>query len=696
MTDLKALAEQAVRIHQQGDFAGAEALYRQILDADPSLFGPHYYLGLMRMQQGRNEDAARFLQDALRISPDNASARYSLGIALMNLKQADQALAAFDAVMTTGAQDPRLFNHRGVALWNLKRPAEALASFERALALEPQSAESWGNRGLALRDLGRHAEALASFDRVLAIAPQSAAAWNSRGNVLRDMGRFDEAIESFGQAISLQPGYSEALNNRGYTWWSDKQHYAPALADLEQALALDPDHPYAAGEVLHLKMCVADWSDFDSRKAQLDADVRAGKRAARPFMYQAASDDPADLQSCSRIWARDMYLEVPAAAHDRTARRNAAKIRIGYVSGEFRQQATQILMAGLYEAHDKSRFELIALDNGINDHSPMRARLEKSFDQWIDISGLSDEGAAARIRAERIDILVNLNGYFGKLRMGVFARRPAPVQVNYLGFPATLGASYIDYIIADRIVIPQDEQRFYDEKVVTLPGSYQANDNKGRVLAPTPSRAEAGLPADGLVFCNFNNAYKLTPGTFAGWMHILKQVDGSLLWLLQSPAPFADNIRQAAQAQGVSGTRIFFAPDRAQADHLARLGLADLFLDSLPYNAHTTASDALWAGLPVLTLRGKSFAGRVGASLLTAAGLPELITETQSDYEALALRLATDGAVLKGLRARLQQDRGTCELFDTDLFRRRLESAYEQMWRQWLAGDAPQAFAVKD
>ncbi len=696
MTDLKALAEQAVRSHQQGDWASAETLYQQILDEDPQLFGPHYYLGLMRMQQGRNDEAANYLQEALRISPDSAGARYSLGIALMALRRADQALAAFDAVMSTGAQDPRLFNHRGVALWNLKRPAEALASFDHALALEPQFAEAWGNRGLALRDLARPAEALASFDQVLASAPQSAAAWNSRGNVLRDMGRFDEAIESYGQAITIHPGYSEALNNRGYTWWSDKQEYAPALADLERALELDPDHPYAAGEVLHLKMCVADWSGFEAGKAQLEADVHSGKRSARPFMFQAVSDDPANIQACSRIWARDIYLESPCAPHDRAARKNCKKIRLGYVSGEFREQATQILMAGLYEAHDRGKFELIALDNGYSDASAMRTRLEKSFDKWIDISLLSDEDAAAAIRAEEIDILVNLNGYFGKQRMGVFARRPAPVQVNYLGFPATLGAPYIDYIIADRHVIPEDEQRFYDEKVVTLPGSYQANDNKGRAMARTPSRAEAGLPAKGFVFCNFNNAYKLTPDTFAGWMRILKQVDDSVLWLLDSPAPFADNIRGEAKKHGIAGERIIFAPDRAPPDHLARLSLADLFLDSLPYNAHTTASDALWAGVPLLTRRGNAFAGRVATSLLHAAGLPELVRESQADYEALAVKLATDTQQLKTLRDRLQKNRSTCALFDTSLFRRRIESAYDQMWQGWLAGEAPQAFAVKD
>ena len=440
----------------------------------------------------------------------------------------------------------------------------------------------------------------------------------------------------------------------------------------------------------------ADWDNFAAQRSELDDGIRFGQRVARPFMYQALAQSPADMQACSRIWARDMYPENPGLAHDRAARKDRKKIRIGYVSGEFREQAVQILMAGLYDAHDGDKFELIALDAGASDGSEMRKRLEKAFDKWIDISGLSDEDAAARIRAEEIDILVNLNGYFGKARMGVFARRPAPVQVNYLGFPATLGAPYIDYVIADRIVIPADEERFYDEKIVTLPGSYQANDNKGRVLGEIPSRAEAGLPDKGFVFCNFNNAYKLTPDTFAGWMRILKQVDGSLLWLLQSPAPFADNIRAAAQAQGIAGERIIFAPDRPQADHLARLGLADLFLDSLPYNAHTTASDALWAGVPVLTLRGTSFAGRVGASLLTAAGLPELIAQTQADYEALAVRLATNSAQLKALRDRLQRTRATSELFDTALCARRIESAYEQMWQNWLAGHAPQAFAVKD
>jgi protein O-GlcNAc transferase len=828
--DLQNLAQQAIAFHQQGNLADAEKLYLQILEVDPALFGPRYYMGVLRLQQGRNQEAADYLAEALKVypedlgalmnygmalraagqgaqaleqfdkilalqpntaeahfnraialadlqrfelaveaydralvlrpefisamvnraaahaalnrfddalegydrvlrmqpgnvvamnnrgltlrtlrrlpeavdayekalaaAPDYYDARYNLGVVLLDMQRSADALAAFDAVLPLRPSDPELLNNRGVALWNLGRPADALASLDKALAVEPGLAEAWGNRGLALKDLARLDEALACFETVTRLSPDNPVGWNSRGSVLRELKRYDAAIEAYGRAIALNPNYAEALNNRGYTWWAHKLEYAPALADLQRALAIDPDHPYAAGEILHLKMYGADWSDFDTLKAGIETGVRLGQRVARPFMFQAVSENPEDLQACSRIWARDKYFEVPSAPHDRASRKAHAKIRIGYVSGEFREQATAILMAGLYEAHDREKFEVIAIDNTGAADDAMRKRLEKSFDRIIDISALSDEAAAAAIRAAEIDILVNLNGYFGKPRMGVFARRPAPLQVNYLGFPATLGASYIDYILADDIVIPQGEHDFYDEKVVTLPGSYQVNDNKGRAIAKTPSRAEAGLPDTGFVFCNFNNGYKLTPSTWDSWMRILKAVPGSVLWLLESRPPFADNLRREAEKRGVEGSRILFAPDRAPADHLARLALADLFLDSLPYNAHTTASDALWAGVPLLTLRGKAFAGRVAASLLTAAGLQELITETPEAYEALAVKLASDPAALKTVRDKLQKNRATCDLFNTEKSTRAIEAAYAKMWQRWLASEKAEGFSV--
>ena len=828
--DLKAMAEQAVNHHRQGDLSRAEALYLQILDAEPLLFGPHYYLGLMRLQQGRHQEASDHLEQAVKVlpneisalmnygmalsatgraekalqmferalaiqpnmvealynrgvalgnlnrfelaveaydralviqpemaaaqvnraaalaaigriddalagydrllamqpsnvtalnqrgltrrslgrpaealadydralslKPDFVDAMYNRGVALLDLERAADALAMFDAVAGAYQNNAELWNNRGVALWNLKRPDEALTSYRRALDLEPGFAEAWGNSGLALRDMSRFDEARASFETVLTLEPGNAVAMNSHGNVLRDMKKYDEAIQSYSAAIQARPSYAEALINRGYTQWALKR-YEAGTADVELALTLEPEYPYGRGELLHARMYAADWRDFAGAKADLLALVRAGKRAIQPFDFQAIVETPADAQACSRIWVRDKYPEMPSRPHDRLARAGAGKIRVGYVSGEFRQQATALLMAGLYERHDREKFEIIALDCGRNDQSPMRARLEKAFDRWIGIAGLSDEQAADVIRDVGIDILVNLNGFFGDARMGVFARKPAPIQVNYLGFPATLGAPYIDYILADKVTIPEAEQSFYDEQVVTLPGSYQANDDRGRPMADTPSRAAAGLPQDGFVFCNFNNAYKLTPETFDSWMRILKQVEGSLLWLLESPAPFAVNLRMEAEARGVAADRLIFAPDLPTDQHLARLSLADLVLDGLPYNAHTTGSDALWAGVPLITRKGTTFPGRVGASLLEAVGLPELVTERAADFEALAVSLATDPEALGTLRARLAGNKNRCALFDTDRFRKNIETAYVEMWRRWLAGERPKGFSVK-
>ena len=828
--DLKDLAEQAVGLHRQGQLREAEALYLQILGADPELFGPRYYLGLMRLQQGRNAEACDYLGEAVKIlpndlgalmnygmalsaavrhedalavferalaiqpnlaealynrgvaqaslkrfemavesyeraltlqpemaaaqinravalgtlnrfddalaaydralamqpsnvtalnhrgltyralgrpaqaladydralmlKPDYEDALYNRGVALLDLERVADALAMFDAVLPNRQNDAELLNNRGLALWNLKHPREALTCYEQALMLEPNFAAAWGNRGLTLRDMGRHEEALASFETVLRLEPWNTVAMNSLGNVLRDLKKYDQAIESYSRAIELRPDYAEALINRGYTHWTLK-HYDIGMVDVERGLALEPDHPYGRGEVLHVRMFTADWHDFEARKTAVTQLVQAGARTVQPFIYQAIAQTPADAQACSRIWARHKYPEMAGMGHHPANRQGRQKIRIGYLSGEFRQQATAILMAGIYERHDRERFEVIALDSGADDLSSMRNRLQNAFDRWMPVATLSDEEAAQAVRAAEIDILVNLNGYFGEARMGICARRPAPLQVNYLGFPATLGAPYIDYLLADRLVIAEDDQPFYDENIVYLPDCYQANDNKGRPMATRPGREEAGLPQNGIVFCNFNSAYKLTPETFDLWMRILARTEGSVLWLLESPAPYADNLRREAQARGVAAERLIFAPELPTDQHLARLQLADLFLDGLPYNAHTTGSDALWAEVPLITAKGTTFPGRVAASLLTAAGLPELVTKSPAEFEALAVELAGNPEALKTLRAKLGTNKEHCALFDTHRFCKHLEAAYEHMWRGWLAGEKPKGFAVK-
>jgi predicted O-linked N-acetylglucosamine transferase (SPINDLY family) len=492
-------------------------------------------------------------------------------------------------------------------------------------------------------------------------------------------------MAAYNHALALKPVNAETLYNRGNMQWLVHGNYAAALADLEKAAAIKPGHDYVLGELSYLRLHGGDWRDFEMLRAAITEGVRAGRRVVQPFHFQALSDSPADLQQCAVIFTRHHFPAAPALAP--AGRAAGGRIRLGYVAGEFREHATAHLLAGLFDAHDRARFELVAFDNGWDDGSAMRQRLAGAFDSIIDISRLSNRAAAEQIRDQQIDILVNLNGYVGLHRMGVFAHRPAPVQVNYLGSPATSGADYMDYILADKVVIPPSDQVFYTEKVAYLPDSYQVNDAR-------LSRADCGLPDDAIVFCSFNSSYKLTPEIFAVWTQILKSAPGSVLWLLESNPQFASNLRRAAVQAGLAETRLVFAPMIAPDRHLARLKLADLFLDLLPCGAHTTASDALWAGLPLVTCIGHAFGGRVAASLLDAVGLPELITGDLQAYQALVLRLAGDRAMLAALREKLARNRLVLPLFDTARSRRSIEAAFTTMWDIFQRGEKPRGFSV--
>jgi protein O-GlcNAc transferase len=674
-----------------GRLEQALASYDAAVAALPQSNDLRVHRGMVLARLRRADEALADYDGALALAPDDVLALGQRGQLLAQLGRWRDALVNYDRALELVPDDVTLLVNRGATLWSLQRHEEAVASYDRALAIAPQNAIALAGRGYGLRSMGRLAEALACYDRLVEIAPGDAQGWNSRGTVLHAMNRFGEAIESFDAALLRDPGLLDVLVNRAQLLGQAGALEA-ALADLDRALMLSPHQPYARGERLHWRMQAADWHDLEAEKNVIDLGVRAGERIVRPFVYQALSGVPADLQACSRIFARDVIGDTTPLTP--IAPRMRRRIRIGYVSGEFREQATAHLMAGLYESHDRERFEVIAIDNGAPDGSAMRRRLEKAFDQFIPIAKLSDAAAAAAVRTAGVDILINLNGYFGAPRMSLFARRPAPVQVNYLGFPATLGASCMDYILADHIVIPEADRRYYTEAVVYLPDSYQANDSR-RVIEKGPlTRAEQGLPTDAFVFCNFNQAYKLAPDIFAVWMQLLARIEGSVLWLLDGGPLFRTNLRRAAQQHGIAGDRLVFAAPLPPGEHLARLGLANLALDTLPYNSHTTGSDALWAGVPLLTSRGTSFPGRVGASLLTAAGLPELVSETLAEYEAMALHLATNTSALATLKEKLALNRTGCALFDTTRFCRHIEAAFTAMFKTWQAGEAPRSFAV--
>lgn len=646
------------------------------------------------LQAGRTHEAEKALRRLLRRTSDHPLALSILGAILVGSGKHDEAERFLRAAVKLNPNaQAALYNH-GLALKALGRAGEAVAQFTRALAINPDDAETLNNRGSAFNDLKDHQSALADFDRALALQPNYALAHHNRGNALFGLAHHEDALAAYRRALALAPNFLESWTGAGLCLHKLKRH-DESVAAYDAARKLNPDYPFLKGIVLHQRMLACDWSGIADLIAEIETDIAAGKPSAEPFGWQGVATTDRSLQKCAEIYSAAIFPPnhrgLPPARPD-----NGETIRIGYVSGDFRAQATAFLLVGVLEQHDRGRFEIHAFDNGWDDGSDTRKRIAAAVHRITPIRGLNDAQAAQVIRDSGVDILVNLNGYFGDDRNGVFAQRPTPVQVNYLGFPGTLGAPYVDYIVADAIVIPQTQRAFFTEKIVHLPHSYQANDNRRAISDRAFTRAELGLPQHGFVFCCFNNNYKITPQTFAGWMRILERVPGSVLWLIEDNPLASANLRKEAGAHGVDPLRLVFAERVPPEDHLARHRCADLFLDTLPYNAHTTASDALWAGLPVLTCTGGTFAGRVAASLLLNVGLPELVTSSQDDYERLAVELATQPERLNALREKLAVNRLTTPLFDTERFTRHLEQAYAAMHARRKAGQKPEHIVVSE
>jgi predicted O-linked N-acetylglucosamine transferase (SPINDLY family) len=647
---------------------------------------------VVAFQQGRLDVAERDFRKLLRKEPNNLAGLNILAIVLVALKRHAEAEPYLKSALRLSATSDATFSNYGLMLKALGRPDEALQRFSQALALNPAHAENWNNRGTVQNELRDYAAALADFDRALALDPHYAAAFFNKSKSLAELKRYDEALVACDVALALQPDLAEAWFGRGFVF-AQMRRPAESAQAFARARQFSPDLPLLKGSLLHQQMLICDWNGIAPLIAEIEADLAAGKLAAEPFGWQGIATTERSLQRCATLYNASRYPAIgtpPAGA----APTSSAKIRIGYLSGEFREQATSLLLVGVLEQHDAAQFEIFAIDNGFDDGSDTRRRIEAAVHGVVPIAGLSDPEAVAAIRAQRIDILVNLNGYFGDGRTGVFARRAAPIQVNYLGFPGTLGASYMDYIVADAIVLPAEHRGFYAEKVVTLPHCYQANDDRKPIADRVFTREECGLPAQGVVFACFNNAYKITPDVFDRWMRIMKAVEGSVLWLLDDSAEAVANLRREAIARGVDATRLVFAPRLPVAEHLARHRCADMFLDTLPYNAHTTASDALWAGLPLLTCMGETFAGRVAASLLHALHLPELTATTPDDYERMAIELATDPARLLTIRQKLAASRLAAPAFDTQSVTRHIEAAFRAMVERRRAGLAPAPITV--
>jgi protein O-GlcNAc transferase len=694
---------------------------------NPADGGMLYNRGVALMQLARNDEARGDFDRVLAAKPDHVNALFSRAGALAAMRRHEEAIAGYDRLLSFAPRHADALTNRGTLLAQLERDADALASFDRALAVSPDHADALTNRGIVLRKLMRHQEAFTSFSRALAVSPDHVGALVNRGNVLLDLHRPEDALANFNRALARAPEDPNTLTNKAFSLHilgrfeealqscdealaADAQYASAALvrghvlikldrpgeaaASYERALAIDPDNLYAFGASLMAHRAACHWEHVEQLLPAVEQSIDAGITTMPPFNLLGLPVAPAVQLQCAKNFMRQRFRAEPLPFPTRQ-RVPSEKIRLAYVSGDFRRHPVAYLMTELLERHDRARFEVVGVSHGIDDGSEERRRLMAACDQFHDVSARTERDAARLINDLQADIAIDLGGHTESARSGILRDRPAPVQVNYLGYTGTMGADFIDYVIADKIALPSGLAPYFTEQIVHLPDCFLVNDATKAISPDTPSRADAGLPERGFVFCCFNNSYKISAEVFAVWMRLLGAVEGSVLWLSRMNAGATEKLRATAAAAGIDPGRIVFAPRvPAMADHLARLRLADLFVDTTDYNAHTTASDALWVGLPIVSCAGATFPGRVAASLLHGIGLAELVTESVADYEALALKLARDQALLRSVRQKLAANRLTHPLFDTDRFRRHIEAAYVTMLDIWQRGEKPRSFSV--
>jgi predicted O-linked N-acetylglucosamine transferase (SPINDLY family) len=673
-------------LQEQGDFETAAQSFRQAIAIKPEYAGTYFNLANLLQLQKNYPAAVEQYQKALAIKPDYSEAYSNLGVAFKEQGLLKEAIDCYKQALRFNGNYPEAYSNLGVALQEAGKFSSAVENYQKSLAIKP-SVKTYNNLGVTLKDQGKLTAAWQSFQAALAMQPNDANTLNNLGTLLERQDKLDEAIKIYQQALVINPRCHLTHNNLGNAL-KGKNRLDAAIASYQKSLQIKPDYSTAHSNLLHAQLHCSDWSHYQGNLETAMLAVTQGDSQYTPFAFLNICDSPALQQQCARNYVAAKYpLAETLLWHGE--RYNHTKIRLAYLSADLREHAVSYLMAGVFEKHDRERFELIAISLAPEENTTMGQRVKVAFDQFIDVSQKSDFEVATLMRQMEIDIAVDLMGFTKSSRTGILSYRPAPIQVNYLGYPGTMGAEYMDYIIADPYLIPKEQQIYYSEQVVYLPDTYQPNDATRAVSASIPTRAQLNLPEHGFVFCCFNDSYKFNPAMFDIWMRLLAKVEGSVLWIAERNAFVSANLRQEAAKRGIDPLRLIFAPRVKNIDdYLARQKVADLFLDTLPYNAHTTASDALWVGLPVLTTcMGNSFVSRVASSVLHALGLSELVTHNLPDYEELAFKLATTPALLAEIRAKLAKNRLSYPLFDTERFCRSLERAYLTMWEKYQGLD---------
>lgn len=679
-------------VHEKrGAIDEAIASYTSALRLKPDHPQVHYNLGVVLQGRGLLGKAMASYKRALASKPDYAEAHHNLGSALQLEGKLEDAIIHYQRAVAQKPDYTEAHYSLGVVFRYTEQLEEAAASCKRAIALNPNHAEAHNNLGVISQEMSDLNTAEVSYNRAVEINPDYAEAHNNLGAVRKDMGVLDASINSYNRALDVNPEYAEAHNNLGLVL-EETGDLEAAVTSYSKALDIDPDYVNARVQKLHNNAHMCRWGAIRQDASRIPKLGIEGKSVA-PFSMLVTEDNPGRNRQRAEKHTREKIKSTTVPPLQRRMAK-PQRLRVGYFSADFHNHATMYLMARLFTLHDRNDFEIHAYSFGPDKHDDMRQQLVASVDRFHDVRHMSDEAITRLARADEIDIAVDLKGFTRHCRPGIFAGRAAPVQISYLGFPGTLGAPFMDYLIADDQVIPKSQQQFYSEKIIFLPNSYQVNDNKRPISDRIPTRTECGLPDDAFVFCCFNAPYKVGPDEFDVWMGLLREVEGSVLWLIKTNPWVESSLRAEAEARNVDSARIIFAERLPQEDHLARLGLADLFLDTFVCNAHTTASDALWAGVPLITKPGEGFAARVAASLLHAIELPELIADSKDHYEALALEFANDLQKLQDLKQKLAHKRTSAPLFDTTSFARHIEDGYRQAYQFYLNGEAPTSIRV--
>lgn len=685
------LSKEAYIEHKNGKISKSLHIYKKILKINPQNLVAMHGIGVIKLQEKKYEESIKYIDAVLKINFNLSDAHYHRGCAYIKLSKYNSAIKDFSNAIIINEKFAEAYYNRGVAYSELNLLMLASNDFKVAFDLNEKNIDAIYNYATTLTKLRRYNEALEAYLKVLKIDSKFFNAYINRGKCYFELRKYELAIIEYDAALKLDDGIIEAYCNYGYALVALKR-FAKAIEIFKKAYKLNPLFKYLPGVILNTKMNICDWSNFDHEISKYIELAKNESEISTPFAALSLIDDSRIHALISRDYVKSNFI---TEEKNNFINKRREKIKIGYYSSDFYNHATSYLIIELIERHDKSKFEIFGFTFGPQKNDEMSTRLSSAFCELHDVSNISDDEIVKLSKKIGIDIAVDLKGHTKDSRFGIFTRRCAPIQINYLGYPGTLGSNQIDYIIADKIVLPKENIKNYFEKVIYLPNSYQANDSKRKISNKQFTRSELGLPESSFVFTSFNNNYKTLPSIFDSWMRILQKVEDSVLWLYEDNSTAAINLKIEAERRGVNSKRLIFADRMDLAEHLSRHKLADLFLDTFPYNAHTTASDALWAGLPLITVLGESFASRVAASLLSALNLNELITYSQNEYEELAVELATNQNKLQTIKKKLEINIKTSSLFKGSVFAENLENAYLQVYERYKAGLAPDHIEVQ-